>query len=114
MFRFVCAGAKIRSGEILKFQFLIPAFQGLLHSGSKKSQWCFLLIYFAVLSLGKSSHTMKWSSGALWEKELWSSLGKELWSSLGKIISLFITKTRLFKYIEKFTTKIGKFSNKKS
>ena len=30
------------------------------------------------------------------------------------VVLLFITKTRLFKYIENFTTKIGKFSNNKS
>ena len=35
MFLFVFAGAKRRSGEIAKFQFLIPA-NGLLHSASQK------------------------------------------------------------------------------
>ena len=34
--------------------------------------------------------------------------------SLRTQISLFITKPRLFKYIEKFTSKIRKFSDKKN
>ena len=56
MFLCVFAGAKRRSGEIAKFQFLIPANLGLLHSASKKSQKVlvmvvFFLVNFAVLSL---------------------------------------------------------------
>ena len=56
MFLCVFAGAKRRSVEIAKFQFLIPPTEGLLHSASKKSHKVlvvvmFFLIHFAVLIL---------------------------------------------------------------
>ena len=57
MFLCVFAGAQRRSGEIAKFQFLIPANCWLLHSASKKClkvlvMVVFFLVYFAMLSLG--------------------------------------------------------------
>ena len=91
MFLCVFAGAQRRSGEIAKFQFLIPANWGLLHSASKKTlkvlvMVVFFLVYFAMLhvSLGfelkqnleaqpypemNLKHQKGWNHyGALWEK----------------------------------------------
>ena len=56
MFLCVFAAAKRRSGEIAKFQFLIPANCGVATFSLQKSQKVlvmvvFCLVYFAVLSL---------------------------------------------------------------